>query len=63
MKKLKTLLCASSLSGAIIFLGVIPVADAQNIQGKWGVGIRGGGSLLTEEFPGGGLSVAISCMA
>ena len=45
-KRLKTLLCASSLSGAIIFLGVIPVADAQNIQGKWGVGIRGGGSVL-----------------
>ncbi len=48
MNKLKTLLCASSLSGAIIFLGVIPVADAQNIQGKWGVGVRGGGSVLHE---------------
>lgn len=50
MKKFKILLCASSLSGAILFLAVIPAADAQNTQGKWGVGIRGGGSFLTQDI-------------
>ncbi len=58
MKKFKILLCASSLSGAIFFLGVIPAADAQNVQGKWGFGIRAGASFLTQDiaedvfFPG-----------
>ncbi len=50
MKKFKILLCASSLSGAIFFLGVIPAADAQNVQGKWGVGVRAGVSFLTQDI-------------
>jgi len=50
MKKLNTLLCVISLSGAIFFLGLIPAADAQNTQGKWGFGIRAGGSFLTQDI-------------
>ncbi len=50
MKKLNTLLCVISLSGAIFFPGVIPAADAQNVQGKWGFGIRAGGSFLTQDI-------------
>ncbi len=49
IKKLNTLLCVISLSGAIFFLGVIPAAEAQNIQGKWGLGFRGGASFLTQD--------------
>lgn len=37
------------ISTALFFTCLVPEAGAQNVQGKWGIGIRGGATFLSQD--------------
>lgn len=50
MKKTFASLCTVLISTALFFICLTPEAGAQNIQGKMGIGIRGGAAFLTQDI-------------